>query len=98
MYFEKFGRLHYARETWTLVIKLNHTTFTRRHEQITKYLHQTEVTCKTTQVCGRIEAITGKEMKYLKSIMTQIQTIYRFPTNRRKVLVDGRLDSKIVIR
>jgi len=70
MYFEKFRRLHYARETWKLVIKLDHTTFTRRYEQITKYLHQTEVICKTTQACGRIEAITGKEIKHLKSIMT----------------------------
>jgi len=73
MYFEKFGHLHYARETWKLVIKLDHTTFTRRYEQITKYLHQIEVTCKTTQACTRIEAITEKEMKYLKNIMTQIQ-------------------------
>jgi len=70
MYFEKFRRLHYARETWKLVIKLDHTTFTRRYEQIMKYLHQTEATCKTTQACARIEAITEKEMKYLKNIMT----------------------------
>jgi len=89
MYFEKFGRLHYARETWKLVIKLDHTTLTRRYEQITKYLRQTEAVCKTTQACARIEAITRKEMKYLKSIMTQIQTIYRSPTNKRRGLVDG---------
>jgi len=67
MYFEKFGRLHYTRETWKLVIKLDHTTFTQRYEQITKYLHQTEATCKT-RAYDRIEA--GKEMKYLKNIMT----------------------------
>jgi len=72
-----------------LVIKLDHITLTRRYEQITKYLHQTEVTCKTIQACSRIEAITGKEIKYLKSIMTQIQTIYRFPTNRRRGIVDS---------
>jgi len=28
-------------------------------------------------------------MKYLKNIMTQIQTIYRSPTNRRRGLVNG---------
>jgi len=55
MHFEKIGRLHYARETWKLVIKLDHTTLTRRYEQITKYLYQTEVTCKT-QACGRIKS------------------------------------------
>jgi len=89
MYFEKFGRLHYAKETWKLVVKLDHTTLTQRYEQITKYLHQTEIICKTTQACDRIKAITGKEMKYLKNIMTQIQTIYRTSTNRRRGLIDG---------
>jgi len=85
MHFEKIERLHYARETWKLAIKLDYTTLTRRYEHITKYLHQTEVTCKTTQACGRIEVITGKEINYLKNIMTQIRTIYRPPTNRDNV-------------
>jgi len=48
-----------------------------------------EATCKTTQACNRVEAITEKEMKYLKSIMTQIQTIYSSPTNRCRGLVNG---------
>jgi len=89
MHLEKIGRLHYARETWKLVIKLDYTTLTQRYEQITKYLHQTEVTCRITQLCDHIAAITGKEMKYLKNIITQIQTIYRPPTNRRRGLIDG---------
>jgi len=56
--------------------------------KITKYLHQIEVICKTTQACGNIEVITRKETKYLKNIMTQIRTIYR-PSRVTDVLIDG---------
>jgi len=90
MHFEKIGCLHYAREIWKLVIKLDLITLTRRYEQITKYLHQIEVTSNTNtnQACSNVKIITKKEAKYLKNIIAQIQTIYRPPINRRRRLID----------
>jgi len=91
IYFEKLGRLHYARETWKLVIKLDLTTLTARYSQITRYLQKVKITCaeSQTQACGRIELVTRREAQYLKGMLTQIWTIYKPPTNRRRGLIDG---------
>jgi len=45
IYFEKMGRLHYARETWKLVIKLDLATLTIRYNQIMDYLQEAKVIC-----------------------------------------------------
>jgi len=49
IYFEKIGRLHYARETWKLMIKLDLTTLTTRYNQIMKYLQKAKVMCTESQ-------------------------------------------------
>jgi len=94
IYFEKIGRLHYARETWKLVIKLNLITLTTRYNQIMRYLQKAEVMYieSQTQACGNIEIITQREAQYLRGMMAQIRTItnkYKPPTNRRRRLIDG---------
>jgi len=91
IYFEKIGRLHYARETWKLMIKLDLTTLTTRYNQIMRYLQKAKVMCteSQTQACGNIELITQREAQYLKGMMAQIRTIYKPPTNRRRGLIDG---------
>jgi len=68
IYFEKIGRLHYAREIWKLVIKLDLTTLTTRYSQIMKYLQKAKVMCaeSQTQACGNIELITQREAQYLQ--------------------------------
>jgi len=103
IYFEKIGRLHYARETWKLVIKLDLTILTTRYNQIMKYLQKAKVMCieSQTQAYGNIEIITQREVQYLKEMMTQIRTIYKPPTNRRRGLIDGigcLLISKVIVR
>jgi len=47
IYFEKIRCLHYARETWKLVIKLNLTT--ARYNQIMRYLQKAKVMCTESQ-------------------------------------------------
>jgi len=91
MYFEKIGRLHYARETWKLVIKLDLTTLTTRYSQLSNYLKKAKVMCakSQTQACDSIELITQREAKYLQGMMAQLRTIYKPPTNRRRGLIDG---------
>jgi len=100
IYFEKLGRLHYARETWKLVIKLDLTALTARYSQIMRYLQKAKITCaeSQTQACGRIELVTRREVQYLKGMITQIRTIYKPPTNRRRGLRRNRLVSKIIVR
>lgn len=39
--------------------------------------------------CNNLDIIAKREAKYLKNVMTQIQTIYKPPTNRRRGLIDG---------
>jgi len=41
------------------------------------------------QACGNTEIITQREVQYQKEMMTQIRTIYKPPTNRRRGLIDG---------
>jgi len=91
IYFEKLGRLHYARETWKLMIKLNLTTLTARYSQIMRYLQKAKVMCaeSQTQACGNIELVTQRKTQHLKGMLAQIRTIYKLPTNRRKGLIDG---------
>jgi len=90
IYFEKLGRLHYVRKTWKLVIKLDLTTLTVRYSQIMRYLQKAKVMCaeNQTQACGNIELVTRREAQYLKDMLAQIRTIYKPPTNRRR-LIDG---------
>jgi len=56
-----------------------------------KYLQKAKViyTESQTQACGNIEIVTQKEAQYLRGMMSQIQTIYKPPTNRRRGLIDG---------
>jgi len=91
IYFEKVERLHYARETWKLVIKLDLTALTTRYNQIMRYLQKAKIMCteSQTQACGNVETITQREVKYLKGMMTQIRTIYKPQMNRRRGLIDG---------
>jgi len=42
-----------------------------------------------TQACGNIEIVTQREIQYLRGIMSQIQTIYKPPTNRHRGLING---------
>lgn len=97
IYYEKIGRLHYARGTWKLVIRLDIAALNERHGQIVQYLQQTEKICDTMRLqshyhkeaCINLDIIAKKEAKYLRRIMTQIQTIYKPNTNRRRGLIDG---------
>jgi len=91
IYFEKIGKLHHAKETWKLVVKLDLTSLTTRYNQIMQYMKKAKVMCaeSQTQTCGNIGLITQREEQYLQNMMTQIRTIYKPPTNRRRGLIDG---------
>jgi len=91
IYFEKIGKLHHAKETWKLVVKLDLTSLTTRYNQIMQYLKKAKIMCaeSQTQTCGNIGLITQREEQYLQNMMTQIRTIYKPPTNRRRGLIDG---------
>src|SRR5436190_12369587 len=97
LYYEKVGRLHHAKETWKLVIKLDLTTLSERYRQIIDYLKETEKMCEKKnfddvyhkETCENLDKIAKKEMNYLTIIIEQLQTIYEQPTNRRRGLIDG---------
>ncbi|KMQ96322.1 env protein [Lasius niger] len=97
LYFEKIGRLHYAKETWKLVIKLDLEALLQRYKQIEEYIQEQQLKCDTLKfhvqyqqdACTSFESIATREARYLKSIMTQIQTVYRSPTDRRRGLING---------
>ncbi|KAL6416562.1 hypothetical protein ACFW04_013354 [Cataglyphis niger] len=82
---------------WKLVIKLDLTTLNNRYEQISTYLQETKKMCDTMKLqnhyhqdaCSTLDIIAKREARYLKN-MTQIQTIFKPPTNRRRGLVDGK--------
>ncbi|KAL6419221.1 hypothetical protein ACFW04_014021 [Cataglyphis niger] len=98
LYFEKIEKLYFIKETWKLiVIKLDLTTLNKRYEQISNYLKETEKMCDTMRLqnhyhrdaCSTLDIIAKREARYLKNIMTQIQTIYKLSTNRRRGLING---------
>ncbi|KAL6417482.1 hypothetical protein ACFW04_012710 [Cataglyphis niger] len=82
---------------WKLVIKLDLITLNNRYEQISTYLQETKKMCDTMKLqnhyhqdaCSTLDIIAKREARYLKN-MTQIQTIFKPPTNRRRGLVDGK--------
>jgi len=102
LHFEKIGSLHYTKETWRLVIKLDLTALNQRYEQLDNYLRIIETMCEAMgfqskyhrQICDNLDRIAKKEATYLKNIMNQIRTIYRPPINKRRGLVDG-IDSLV---
>ncbi|KAL6433643.1 hypothetical protein ACFW04_006623 [Cataglyphis niger] len=97
LYFEKIGELYFIKKTWKLVIKLDLTTLNKRYEQISNYLKETEKMWDTMRLqnhyhrdaCSTLDIIAKKKARYLKNIMTQIQTIYKSSTNLRRGLING---------
>jgi len=54
-----------------------------------RYLQKAKVMCTKSQACGNIEIVMQREPPYLRDMMSQIQTIYKSPTNRRRGLING---------
>jgi len=89
IYFKKI-RLHYARGTWKLIIKLDLTTLTTRYNQIMRYLQKAKIMCteSQTQACGNIEI--AKRSTILKGYDgTNTDNLKKPPTNRCRGLIDG---------
>lgn len=97
LHFEKIGRLHHTKEAWKLVIKLDLEALTQRYEQLEEYIQQHQLKCETLKfhvqyqqdACTNFENITRREAKYLKSLMAQIRTVHKPPTNQRRGIING---------
>jgi len=76
-------------------VKFNKTN--NKYEEITNYLIKTKTLCDTAKfpdedhknICSNLDNIIRKEAEYLKNLITQINVIYKTPTNKRRGLIDG---------
>lgn len=97
LHFEKIGRLHHTKGTWKLVIKINLEELTQRYGQIEEYVQQHQLKCDTLKfyeqnqedACISFESIAKRQAEYLKNLMTQIQTVYKPPINKRRGIING---------
>ena len=77
IYFEEIGKLQQTEATWKLAIKTDVIALNIRHQQIQKYLEQTEKLCtkvqdETQQTCQNILVIIEKNNTKLTQLILSL--------------------------
>ncbi|XP_072762326.1 uncharacterized protein [Anoplolepis gracilipes] len=96
IYFEKIGKVNQVESAWKMVIKLDITALSHRHQQLQGYMAQTralyydkplEEDMKDT--CDTLLQLTEKDNEQVTTLLTRIETIYQTSEKPRRGLIDG---------
>ncbi|XP_072758153.1 uncharacterized protein [Anoplolepis gracilipes] len=95
MYFEKIGKVNQVESAWKMVIKLDITALSHRHQQLQGYMAQTRALCydkpleeNMKDACDTLQLIE-KDNEQVTTLLTRIKTIYQTSEKPRRGLIDG---------